>query len=49
MKTATRNFNAWDAFVSFMEEIFFPGIIEESSEEFITFYWLEYQKNHCRV
>jgi gamma-glutamyl:cysteine ligase YbdK (ATP-grasp superfamily) len=44
MKTTKRNFGAWDAFVSFMEDIFYTGIIEESTSEFINFHWKEFQK-----
>jgi hypothetical protein len=44
MKTTKGNFAAWDAFVTFMEDIFYVGIIEDSSSEFINFHWAEFQK-----
>lgn len=47
MKTSKTNFTTWDAFVSFMEDVFYPGIIEESTSEFIDFHWIEYQKTYC--
>lgn len=43
MKTK-KNFNNWDAFVGFMEDIYWEGIIEDSSAEFVTFHWDEFLK-----
>jgi len=47
MKTTNREFTAWDAFISFMDDIFYPGIIDESSTEFINFHWFEFKKAYC--
>jgi hypothetical protein len=47
MKAANNEFKAWDAFIGFMEDIFYPGIIEESSPEFINFHWVEFKNAYC--
>lgn len=45
MKTTKKTFTSWDAFVSFMEQIYWAGIIEESTSEFIDFHWSEFKAN----
>lgn len=44
MKTTKKNFNSWDAFVGFMEDIYWEGVVEESTPEFVAFHWEEFQK-----
>lgn len=44
MKTTKKNFSSWDAFVGFMEDIYWEGILEESTPEFVAFHWEEFQK-----
>lgn len=47
MKAANKEFRMWDVFIGFMEDIFYPGIIEESSSEFVDFHWEEFKKSFC--
>lgn len=45
MKTNGKKIGTWDAFVSFMEQIYWEGIVEESTQEFISFHYEQFKEN----
>jgi hypothetical protein len=42
-KNNKKSFSTWDAFVSFMEQIYWEGILEESTPEFISFSYEQFK------
>jgi hypothetical protein len=48
MKTAKKNqqLNLWDAFVEFMNSLYFEGYLETLTTDEFTFEWEEFKEQH---